>query len=83
MPMLNFVVFTLYPAPLSFKRDDVSLGLAHGACLLVRRDMYAATGGHNAIKGEINEDIRLAQNWRARPISRLASWPAATRPAAL
>ncbi len=37
LPLLNFVVFTLFPAPLSLARDDVSLGLAHGACILVER----------------------------------------------
>jgi len=66
MPMLNFVVFTLYPAPLSFRRADASLGLAHGACLLARRDVYEATGGHSAVSDAINEDVRLAQHWRAR-----------------
>ncbi|MGC8794797.1 MAG: glycosyltransferase family 2 protein [Bryobacteraceae bacterium] len=39
MPMLNFVVFTLYPAPLASRRPrDASLGLAHGAFLLAQRD---------------------------------------------
>jgi glycosyltransferase involved in cell wall biosynthesis len=66
MPMLNFVVFTLYPAPLSFRRADASLGLAHGACLLARRDAYEATGGHAAVADAINEDVRLAQHWRTR-----------------
>jgi glycosyltransferase involved in cell wall biosynthesis len=66
MPMLNFVVFTLYPAPLSFRRADASLGLAHGACLLARRDIYETTGGHAAVADAINEDVRLAQHWRAR-----------------
>jgi len=65
MPMLNFVVFTLYPAPLSFGRPDPSLGLAHGACLLARRDAYAESGGHEAVRDAINEDVRLAQHWRA------------------
>jgi glycosyltransferase involved in cell wall biosynthesis len=66
MPMLNFVVFTLYPAPLSFRRADASLGLAHGACLMARREAYETTGGHSAVRDAINEDVRLAQHWRAR-----------------
>lgn len=66
MPMLNFVVFTLYPAPLSFKRDDPSLGIAHGACLLAHRPTYELTGGHEAVRDQINEDIRLARMWRDR-----------------
>jgi len=64
LPMLNFLVFTLYPAPLSIRRNDPSLGLAHGACLLVRRDKYFTSGGHAAVRDAITEDIRLAQLWR-------------------
>jgi glycosyltransferase involved in cell wall biosynthesis len=66
MPLLNFVVFTLYPAPLASKRADASLGLAHGACLLAHRSTYALVGGHAAVRGELFEDVRLAQLWRAR-----------------
>ncbi len=66
MPLLNFVVFTLYPAPLAFKRPlDASLGLAHGSCILTRRDVYEQTGGHALVRAEIFEDVRLAQSWRA------------------
>lgn len=66
MPLLNFVVFTLYPAPLALKRHDSSLGLAHGSCLLARRDAYEVVGGHSVVRGELFEDVRLAQAWRAR-----------------
>lgn len=65
MPMLNFVVFTLYPAPLSLLRQDAALGIAHGACLLVERASYEAIGGHAAVREQIFEDTRLAQLWRA------------------
>jgi chlorobactene glucosyltransferase len=66
MPLLNFVVFTLYPAPFALKRNDASLGLAHGACLLARRSTYALVGGHGAVRDQLFEDVRLAQVWRAR-----------------
>ena len=66
LPMLNFLVFTLYPAPLSLRIANPSLGLAHGACLLVHRDTYFAVGGHAAVHDAITEDIRLAQLWRER-----------------
>lgn len=65
MPLLNFVVFTLYPAPLALRRVDASLGLAHGSCMLARRDDYELVGGHTAVRGELFEDVRLAQAWRA------------------
>ncbi|HEX7317242.1 MAG TPA: glycosyltransferase [Pyrinomonadaceae bacterium] len=66
MPLLNFVVFTLYPAPLALRRDDARLGLAHGACVLARRDVYETVGGHAAVRAELFEDVRLAQFWRGR-----------------
>jgi chlorobactene glucosyltransferase len=66
MPLLNFVVFTLYPAPLALRRDDPSLGLAHGSFILARRDAYLRTGGHGLVRAEIFEDTRLAQVWRGR-----------------
>lgn len=66
MPLLNFVVFTLFPAPLSLSRRDPSLGLAHGACMLVRREEYWRIGGHEAVRAELFEDTRLARVWRER-----------------
>lgn len=65
MPLLNFVVFTLYPAPLASRRPfDPSLGLGHGACMLARRDVYETVGGHAAVRDQLFEDVRLAQLWR-------------------
>jgi chlorobactene glucosyltransferase len=66
MPLLNCVVFTIYPAPLSLIRNEPSLGLAHGACLMIQRAAYEKLGGHALVKGEIFEDTRLAQTWRER-----------------
>lgn len=65
MPMLNFVVLGSYPAALALRRDDRSLGLAHGACILVHRDTYRALGGHEVVRDEIFEDTRLARAWRS------------------
>ena len=65
MPVLNLVVFSLYPAPLALARRDASLGLAHGACILARRDRYLALGGHALVRDQLFEDSRLAQAWRA------------------
>ncbi len=64
MPMLNFTVLTLFPAPLSIKRHQPSLGLAHGACLIVRRTDYHEIGGHARVKTEMFEDTILARIWR-------------------
>jgi len=66
MPMLNYIVFTLFPGPLSLARGDASLGLAHGACILVERASYFEVGGHAAVRDQVFEDQRLAHLWRAR-----------------
>jgi glycosyltransferase involved in cell wall biosynthesis len=66
MPVLNLVVFTLYPGPLSLVRRDPALGLAHGACILVRRETYVRLGGHALVRDELFEDSWLARRWRAR-----------------
>jgi len=66
MPLLNCVVFTIFPAPLSLVRNEPSLGLAHGACMLIQRAAYEKLGGHSLVRSEIFEDTRLAQTWRAR-----------------
>jgi chlorobactene glucosyltransferase len=71
MPLLNFVVFTLFPAPLSVRMTLPSLGLAHGACILVRRAEYEQTGGHAMVKAELFEDTALARAWRAVGLSGL------------
>ncbi|HWQ34144.1 MAG TPA: glycosyltransferase [Blastocatellia bacterium] len=66
MPLLNFAVFTLYPAPLAASRmQQASLGLAHGACLLFERAAYESFGGHAVVRAEIFEDTMLARLWRA------------------
>jgi len=64
--LLNFLTFTLYPAPLAYIRDsDASLALAHGACILLRKEQYDFLGGHRAVRSELFEDTRLARSWRA------------------
>jgi len=65
MPMLTFVVVTLFPAPLSLRRRNPSLGIAHGACILAHRRVYARLGGHALVYGELFEDTKLARAWRA------------------
>ena len=64
MPTLNFVVFSIFPGPLSLFLGSSSLGLAHGACIMVNQETYRKLGGHDLVRGEIFEDTRLAQLWR-------------------
>jgi len=64
MPVLNFFVYTVYPAFLSFKFNMPSLGIAHGACIMIKRDVYHKIGGHERVKNKIFEDTELARLWR-------------------
>jgi len=66
MPLLNLVVFTSFPAPLALRDRRPSLGLAHGACLLVHRREYLRLGGHGVVRREFFEDTLLARTWRHR-----------------
>ncbi len=70
MPLLNFVVYSIFPTPLLFlKRPkfafNANLGLAHGACMFFERSSYEEFGGHERVKDQIFEDTRIAQLWRA------------------
>jgi hypothetical protein len=38
--------------------------IANGQCILVERNAYEAIGGHGAVRGEVLEDVRLAQALR-------------------
>lgn len=66
MPLLNFTVFALFPAPLSQSRPAPGLGLAHGACILAQRQTYLRLGGHSLVKHKLFEDTTLARIWRER-----------------
>lgn len=61
MPLLHFVVLTLFPTWFQTLRDDPALGLAHGATILVRAESYRRMGGHGAVRAEIFEDTALAR----------------------
>jgi glycosyltransferase involved in cell wall biosynthesis len=64
MPMLNFFVFSVFPALGSLFSSHPSLGLAHGACILVERSTYLRIGGHALVSEELFEDTTLARSWR-------------------
>ena len=67
MPLLNFIVFSIFPAFISsFIRNSASLGLAHGACILAYRETYERIEGHELVKDRLFEDTALAREWRKR-----------------
>lgn len=48
-------------ADLRVKSDPMAAVQAHGAFSLVRREAYAAVGGHKSIKNFVRNDVRLAR----------------------
>lgn len=45
----------------AFTRRPVGPPMAFGPCLLTSREDYASAGGHEAVRGEILDDVRLAE----------------------
>lgn len=66
MPMLNFVVYSIFPTPMQVKNPSPSFGLAHGACLFIHGKTYREIGGHTCVKAELFEDTMLARTWREK-----------------
>ena len=64
MPMLNFFVFTIFPAFAASRLNDQKYGLAHGACMLFHRETYTKLGGHSMVQKELFEDTAIARMWR-------------------
>lgn len=62
LPPFLALIAALYPFERLERPDarpeDV---LANGQCILVRRAAYEAVGGHGAVRGEVLEDVMLAQ----------------------
>tara|TARA_Y100001936_G_scaffold229029_1_gene250754 strand:- start:4432 stop:5571 length:1140 start_codon:yes stop_codon:yes gene_type:complete len=64
MPILNLIVFTIFPYIISTKINLPNLGLAHGACIFFNKKTYLKLGGHKLVKNNFFEDTSLAKKWR-------------------
>jgi GT2 family glycosyltransferase len=62
LPPFLALIMALFPFE-EMERPDVRPNqvLANGQCIFVRREAYAQAGGHAAVRGEVLEDVRLAQ----------------------
>jgi glycosyltransferase involved in cell wall biosynthesis len=60
MPLVFSELAVTYP-PAKVSDPDSKLAAANGQFLLVRRDVYFANGGHEAVKGAVLEDVELAR----------------------
>lgn len=60
MPLVFSELAVTYP-PLKVSNPESHVAAANGQFLLVRRDVYFANGGHEAVKDAVLEDVGLAR----------------------
>lgn len=64
MPQIWLVLLLRYPSAAWVNRARRSRdAVANGQFILARRDAYEAVGGHESIRGEVVEDLKLAQRF--------------------
>jgi chlorobactene glucosyltransferase len=73
LPFYTQAVLTYFRAP-RVNRSDSTAAMANGQYTLVRRDAYQAAGGHEAVRGYVLEDVRLAQEFRRRGFRLRVGW---------
>ena len=61
LPLLPFNILALLPVGLVRRRPEPSLSAGIGQFLFFRRDVYAATGGHAAVRDRVLDDVELAR----------------------
>ena len=66
MPMLVFFVFSGWPVWYSNRSKSVRLALGGGAGNLIRKDVFDAIGGFQALKEAVVDDVGLARLARER-----------------
>jgi len=65
MPQVFSELAMTYP-PAKVSDPESKLAAANGQFLLVRRDVYFANGGHEAVKNAVLEDVELARTVKRR-----------------
>ena len=61
IPVMDVILYGFLPLPLVWRTRMVSLSAANGQWFAFRQEAYRAVGGHEAVRGEIVEDIALAR----------------------
>ena len=64
VPLQYDVVFRTLPVYFVAHSKNPALAAANGAFLLLPRAIYAALGGHEAVRSEMAEDIKFAQHFK-------------------
>lgn len=60
VPLMMFFVACHLPIPLIKRSRDPRFVAAHGAFILIDRETYTRTGGHQAFKNHLVDDLKLA-----------------------
>jgi chlorobactene glucosyltransferase len=64
LPFYVQVVLTYFRTP-HIHRPGSRAAMANGQCWLTRRSEYFAEGGHEAVRGQVLEDVAIARRYRA------------------
>ena len=73
MPFYTQVVLTYFRTP-RVNRATSRTAMANGQFTLVTRAAYDAVGGHASVRGAVLEDVRLAEEFRARQLKLRVAW---------
>jgi len=65
VPLMALAIEAYLPIALVHRTPYPLAAAANGQCLVFRRSAYRQIGGHAAVRGDIVEDVRLAQNAKA------------------
>lgn len=61
IPVMDLLLYGFLPLPLVPRTRNAALAAANGQWFAFRRDAYRSIGGHEAVRGEIVEDVALAR----------------------
>ncbi len=65
IPLLHITYISWLPLPLIWRSRDPRFLAANGQVMAIRRGAYDAVGGHEAVRGEVVEDMALSRNLKA------------------
>jgi len=61
VPMMDFVILSHLPIPLVSRSRSRMFAAAHGAFMLFKKSAYESSGGYEAIKSEMLDDMAIAR----------------------
>ena len=61
VPLMGLAIYGYLPLPLVHHTRWAAFSAANGQCMAFRRQAYAMIGGHEAVRGQVVEDVALAR----------------------